>query len=115
VSTSAHRDQHVLCAREVDRTFDIRGVGAAHNETWAPVELGVPDPPRRLVLAVRGAEERAVKTRREVPDHALLDRVHVSTRLSDLAGVRGIEESEPTNRDGLTACLVIGPRSLRNR
>jgi hypothetical protein len=61
MTTSPQRDEQVLSASEIGRTFDIRFIGAAHNKTREAIELGVPDTPCSSVSLVGGADDRPVQ------------------------------------------------------
>jgi len=57
VAAAANRDEHFLRPREIHRRDDVGDVGAARDQPGAPLNHGVVDRARGVVLRVPGLDQ----------------------------------------------------------
>jgi hypothetical protein len=58
VATTAHRDQKLMRACEIDGIDDVGNATTARDQRWSPINHAVPDLAGVIVTSVAGAEKR---------------------------------------------------------
>ena len=110
VAAAPDRGRQAVLAGHVDRGHHVTGAGAAQDQAGAPVDHGVPDQPRPLVVRVVRADDVAFEGSGQVLGDA---QSQLLVSLDELAGGEGAADDDMGGSFGAYADTALFSSAMR--